>query len=162
ARGGGLRPRADAGAAAAGDRRERLQRARPLRRGAVRAWREPGQRAAGRGGRARARRRAAARGAPPRRPRRPPLRPARPPPRRRRGRRRQPPPGPRRRAARPARRRLPRTTPGHLEGEDAMNEWNGMAYEGKDNLLRVVRHEAEQMLAMAEAPGAWEAPTACV
>ncbi len=42
-----------------------------------------------------------------------------------------------------------------------MSAWNGLTYEGKDNLLRVVREEAERMFAMAEAPGAWEAPTAC-
>ncbi len=36
-----------------------------------------------------------------------------------------------------------------------------MTYEGKDTILRVVRQEAERMFAMAEAPGAWEAPTAC-
>ncbi|HEV8165965.1 MAG TPA: maleylpyruvate isomerase N-terminal domain-containing protein, partial [Actinomycetota bacterium] len=42
-----------------------------------------------------------------------------------------------------------------------MGGWNGMTYDGKDNLLRVVRREAEQFFAMAEAPGAWEAPTAC-
>jgi uncharacterized protein (TIGR03083 family) len=41
----------------------------------------------------------------------------------------------------------------------AMNEWNGMAFEGKDNLLRVVRREADGMFAMAERPDAWEAPT---
>jgi uncharacterized protein (TIGR03083 family) len=40
-----------------------------------------------------------------------------------------------------------------------MNEWNAMTYEGKDNVLRVVRREAEGMFALAEAPGAWEAPT---
>lgn len=42
-----------------------------------------------------------------------------------------------------------------------MSEWNAMSYEGKDTILRVVREEAERMFAMAEAPGAWEAPTAC-
>src|SRR5919204_6434303 len=42
-----------------------------------------------------------------------------------------------------------------------MSGWNGMTYEGKDNLLRVVREEAEGFFAMAEAPGAWDAPTAC-
>lgn len=39
--------------------------------------------------------------------------------------------------------------------------WDATSYAAKDNLLRVVRREAEQMFAMAEAPGAWEAPTAC-
>jgi uncharacterized protein (TIGR03083 family) len=42
-----------------------------------------------------------------------------------------------------------------------MSAWNALTYEGKDNILRVVREEAERMFAMAEAPGAWEAPTAC-
>jgi uncharacterized protein (TIGR03083 family) len=42
-----------------------------------------------------------------------------------------------------------------------MSEWNAMTYEGKDNILRVVRREAEQMFTLAEEPGAWEAPTAC-
>ena len=36
-----------------------------------------------------------------------------------------------------------------------------MTYEGKDTILRVVREEAGQMFALAEQPGAWEAPTAC-
>jgi uncharacterized protein (TIGR03083 family) len=36
-----------------------------------------------------------------------------------------------------------------------------MTFEGKDTILRVVRHEAEQMFAMVEQPEAWEAPTAC-
>lgn len=39
--------------------------------------------------------------------------------------------------------------------------WNAMSYDAKDNLLRVVRQEAENMFAMAGAPGVWEAPTAC-
>jgi uncharacterized protein (TIGR03083 family) len=42
-----------------------------------------------------------------------------------------------------------------------MSAWNAMTYEGKDTILRVVREEAERMFAIAEAPGAWEAPTAC-
>jgi len=42
-----------------------------------------------------------------------------------------------------------------------MSEWNAMTYEGKDTILRVVRDEAERMFALAERPGAWEAPTAC-
>ena len=41
-----------------------------------------------------------------------------------------------------------------------MNEWNGMAYEGKDNLLRVVRREAEGMFALAEPEEVWTAPPA--
>jgi len=36
-----------------------------------------------------------------------------------------------------------------------------MTFEGKDTILRVVRHEAEQMFAMVEDPATWEAPTAC-
>jgi uncharacterized protein (TIGR03083 family) len=42
-----------------------------------------------------------------------------------------------------------------------MSEWNAMTYEGKDTILRVVRHEAERMFALAERPEAWDAPTAC-
>src|SRR5258708_17574757 len=42
-----------------------------------------------------------------------------------------------------------------------MSAWNAMTYEGKETILQVVRDEAERMFAMAEAPGAWEAPTAC-
>jgi uncharacterized protein (TIGR03083 family) len=42
-----------------------------------------------------------------------------------------------------------------------MNEWNGMTYEGKDTMLRVVQEEADRFYALAEAPGAWDAPTAC-
>ncbi len=42
-----------------------------------------------------------------------------------------------------------------------MSEWNAMTYEGKDTILRVVNDEAQQFFALAGAPGAWEAPTAC-
>ncbi len=42
-----------------------------------------------------------------------------------------------------------------------MSEWNAMTFEGKDTILRVVRKEAEQMFAMADAPGAWDNETAC-
>lgn len=42
-----------------------------------------------------------------------------------------------------------------------MSGWNAMSYDGKDNLLRVVREQADSLLAVAEAPDAWEAPTAC-
>jgi uncharacterized protein (TIGR03083 family) len=42
-----------------------------------------------------------------------------------------------------------------------MSQWNAMTYEGKDTILRVVRAEAARMFALAEQPGAWEAPTAC-
>jgi len=40
-----------------------------------------------------------------------------------------------------------------------VSEWNAMTFEAKDNLLRVVRREAEGMFAMAEKPDAWERPT---
>jgi uncharacterized protein (TIGR03083 family) len=42
-----------------------------------------------------------------------------------------------------------------------MSEWNAMTYEGKDTILRVVRHEAHRMFDMADRPELWEAPTAC-
>jgi uncharacterized protein (TIGR03083 family) len=42
-----------------------------------------------------------------------------------------------------------------------MSEWNAMTYEGKDTILRVVRREAGEMFALADQPGAWDAPTAC-
>jgi uncharacterized protein (TIGR03083 family) len=42
-----------------------------------------------------------------------------------------------------------------------MNDWNATSYDAKDNLLRTVRAEATAMLALAGAPDAWEAPTAC-
>lgn len=41
-----------------------------------------------------------------------------------------------------------------------MSEWNAMSYEGRDTLIRVLRDQAEASLALAEVPGAWEAPTA--
>jgi uncharacterized protein (TIGR03083 family) len=40
-----------------------------------------------------------------------------------------------------------------------MSAWNAMTYEGKDTILRVVRAEADQFLAMADSDEAWEAPT---
>jgi uncharacterized protein (TIGR03083 family) len=40
-----------------------------------------------------------------------------------------------------------------------MNSWNGMTYEGKDNLLRVVREEAEQFFALVDSDEAWRSPT---
>src|SRR5580704_5260457 len=43
----------------------------------------------------------------------------------------------------------------------AMDEWNAMTYAGKDTILRVVQEEAGRMFALAERPGAWDAPTAC-
>jgi len=42
-----------------------------------------------------------------------------------------------------------------------MGEWDATTYDAKDNLLRVLRGEAEALFAMAAAPGAWERPTAC-
>lgn len=42
-----------------------------------------------------------------------------------------------------------------------MSEWNAMTYEGKDTILRVVRHEAERFFALADRPEAWERQTAC-
>ena len=42
-----------------------------------------------------------------------------------------------------------------------MSAWDAMSYEGKDTILRVVRKEASRLFALAEQPGAWEAPTAC-
>jgi uncharacterized protein (TIGR03083 family) len=42
-----------------------------------------------------------------------------------------------------------------------MSEWDATKYEAKENLLRVVRNEAERFFALAESPEAWEAPTAC-
>jgi uncharacterized protein (TIGR03083 family) len=49
----------------------------------------------------------------------------------------------------------------HPRGVGSLTEWNAMTYAGKDTILRVVREEAGQMFALAEEPGAWEAPTAC-
>jgi uncharacterized protein (TIGR03083 family) len=51
--------------------------------------------------------------------------------------------------------------PGSPEEVNGLSEWNAMTYEGKDTILRVVRDEAGQMFALAEQPGAWDAPTAC-
>jgi uncharacterized protein (TIGR03083 family) len=42
-----------------------------------------------------------------------------------------------------------------------MSEWNAMGYDARDNLLRVVRHEADRFFALASPPAAWQAPTAC-
>jgi uncharacterized protein (TIGR03083 family) len=42
-----------------------------------------------------------------------------------------------------------------------MSDWDATTYDSKDNLLRVVRTQADSMLRMAAAPGAWDAPTAC-
>ena len=42
-----------------------------------------------------------------------------------------------------------------------MNDWDATSYAAKDNVLRVVRLEAEALFEMAEANGRWTAPTAC-
>lgn len=41
-----------------------------------------------------------------------------------------------------------------------MSEWNARSFEGKDNLVRTVREQAEALLSLAEEPDRWEAPTA--
>jgi uncharacterized protein (TIGR03083 family) len=45
--------------------------------------------------------------------------------------------------------------------EVAVNEWDATDYAAKDNLLRVVRREADALLTMAEGSDTWTAPTAC-
>jgi uncharacterized protein (TIGR03083 family) len=42
-----------------------------------------------------------------------------------------------------------------------MTAWDATNYDAKDNLLHVVRQQAESFFALAGAAGAWEAPTAC-
>jgi uncharacterized protein (TIGR03083 family) len=42
-----------------------------------------------------------------------------------------------------------------------MPDWDATTYEAKDTVLRVLRRTAERFFALAENPGAWEAPTAC-
>ena len=42
-----------------------------------------------------------------------------------------------------------------------MNDWDATDYAAKDNVLRVVRLEAEALFGMAEATDAWTAATAC-
>ena len=42
-----------------------------------------------------------------------------------------------------------------------MNEWDATDYAAKDNLLRVVRLEAEALFDLAEASDRWVAPTGC-
>ena len=41
-----------------------------------------------------------------------------------------------------------------------MSEWNFFDYASKDNLLRTVKEQSDQMLALASPPEVWEAPTA--
>jgi uncharacterized protein (TIGR03083 family) len=42
-----------------------------------------------------------------------------------------------------------------------VSQWDGTNFEAKENMLRVIRKEAEGLFALAEQPGVWEAPTAC-
>jgi uncharacterized protein (TIGR03083 family) len=42
-----------------------------------------------------------------------------------------------------------------------MNSWNAMTFEGRDNVLRVVRHEVKGFFDLASPPDAWEQPTGC-
>jgi len=42
-----------------------------------------------------------------------------------------------------------------------MSEWDATTFDAKENLLRVVRHEADRFFALAEPSEAWEAATAC-
>ena len=42
-----------------------------------------------------------------------------------------------------------------------MSQWDATTFDAKDNLLSVVRTEAEAMFALAERPDAWTARTAC-
>lgn len=39
--------------------------------------------------------------------------------------------------------------------------WDPMSLDGKDNLLRVVRERAADLIGLASEPDAWDAPTAC-
>ncbi|MEA2433399.1 MAG: hypothetical protein QOG54_856 [Actinomycetota bacterium] len=41
-----------------------------------------------------------------------------------------------------------------------MSEWNATSYEGKDNLLRIVKNEAAAFFEMVDMPENWEKPTA--
>jgi uncharacterized protein (TIGR03083 family) len=41
-----------------------------------------------------------------------------------------------------------------------MSEWNATSYEGKDNLLRIVKNEAAAFFELVDVPERWEAPTA--
>ena len=42
-----------------------------------------------------------------------------------------------------------------------MGEWDATTYDAKDNLLRVLRGEAEALFALAAATDSWDRPTAC-
>ncbi len=42
-----------------------------------------------------------------------------------------------------------------------MSGWDATSYDAKDNLLRVLRREAEALFELAESSDSWAAPTAC-
>ncbi|HEX6686982.1 MAG TPA: maleylpyruvate isomerase N-terminal domain-containing protein [Candidatus Limnocylindrales bacterium] len=42
-----------------------------------------------------------------------------------------------------------------------MSNWDATNFSARDNLLRVVDRQAQELFTMAAAPGVWEAPTAC-
>jgi uncharacterized protein (TIGR03083 family) len=42
-----------------------------------------------------------------------------------------------------------------------VNDWDATDYAAKDNVLRVVRQEADALFELASGPDAWSAPTAC-
>lgn len=42
-----------------------------------------------------------------------------------------------------------------------MNSWNAMTYDGRDNLVRVVRQEARRFFELVTPTETWEQPTAC-
>ena len=42
-----------------------------------------------------------------------------------------------------------------------MSAWNAMTYEGRDNLLRVVRQQAQGFFELVSSPQVWEQRTAC-
>ena len=42
-----------------------------------------------------------------------------------------------------------------------MNSWNAMTYDGRDNLVRVVRAEARRFFELVAPTETWEQPTAC-
>jgi uncharacterized protein (TIGR03083 family) len=45
-------------------------------------------------------------------------------------------------------------------GEGVMSEWEFTDFASKANLLRTIRQQSDEFLALASAPGVWEAPTA--
>jgi uncharacterized protein (TIGR03083 family) len=47
-----------------------------------------------------------------------------------------------------------------MEHDSAREQWDATSYAGKDNLLRVVRQEAEEFFSLAEVPENWQSPTA--